>query len=992
MNIKIHLNRNNPEKLLNLFHTLTSEKEKNKVVKRLISLKASDELERLIDTTFHQEVINSLIIFNEKNCPMLVELYDRTTLIEVKKTIVDKLQESKAFTELEKLLDSEFKNQISTYLVSNYKNNPVKLLEIFNKGVPQSRPAIVKHLLDLKAAPELCKLLDTPFKKEIIPRLIIIYRKNHKKLLMLFKLADDVKDQNQIMDHLLSQKAEKELIELINTPYKKRVIKTLVEIAKQNDEKLLKYFFNEDFKDVRRNILTNIAATNNQELLWHLFDQAFENCEKNMIAQYILKLNEENPEKMAKLFFKLDFFDLKKSIVLNLIRFEAYEELWKLVNSEFKDQILPNLIQAARKDPGKQYKMFFKTKDSELRKDIVNNLIHLDADNELRKLISSEMIEPISRYFFYKYKNQPFMLENIFISCSLHTKENIIDRLIALNAVDQLKRLLNNCEGQSKEKIIKFMADNFNSDSDFLINLFHKSHDADQKKAIILYLIEQKAQKELESLLDTEYKNMVMPYLINKKVPDSVILQFSPLEIFINLIYRQKNDFYDFIILNEPLLQFVFIEKMLAIYFFELLRDKERLYLLLYHFGLDEFSGHKFNASKLETKFIEPYYKMCSDANTLSLPEAKYFNRVFKQALKANSKRLYILAYLLNKEQFELQVSIIRKNYIIIASQEEQEKEEAKIKIRFADKLQNAQTKDEINTLLRSRDAEISKIISMSQFKKIDDVLKYRAKMPYFSLPVFKNIIKLPYRGTKKGLNEILKCKQIVEDYVLYEEQCKTSLKNALTDLNNAGEILNLKQIYQQKLNSVISKNDFIYSFKKLGKKYSKDEKLLNYLQDILIDCEDLEVKLAAFEYYFKFNMMYWFRLIMCLITNKNIGDLRYYIVFKISDLYNRKCFKLLLELFDWRSEPKIANLKLFAGVPKEKTDDQLIEKTGNKIMVWDYRFIYLISLLNQMVYLKIKPESRKEINKKHLLDSLPEFSDKFKSKIESLLLYCFKD
>ena len=309
------------------------------------------------------------------------------------------------------------------------------------------------------------------------------------------------------------------------------------------------------------------------------------------------------------------------------------------------------------------------------------------------------------------------------------------------------------------------------------------------------------------------------------------------------------------------------------------------------------------------------------------------------------------MAYLLNREKYNSNLSLIRKSGVIISGSEERIHSEEKIKTKFAEKLKQAISKNEIISILKTRDAELGKIINISLFKKINEISKNKIEAPYFVLPILKESIKYRIKGVAKNLKELLKTTQIIENYKNFKDMCEAELSQTLIDLSDPNKILKEKTKFDKKLSSVISKNDFIYSIKKLGKKYNTNSDLFNYVSKIILTTDDLDSRLAIFEYYFKFNMSYWFRLLILLINKNSVEQMRYYFIFKISDLYNEKCFRLLLKMFNFEIKPKISDLKLFAGIDKNEINDQLIEKKDNKIIVWDYKFIYLVTLLNQMLY-----------------------------------------
>jgi WD40 repeat protein len=127
MNIVYSLIKNNPEKLLKFYYSRKYKEDRDVVIDRLIELNAIDELFEIKDDR-PSVIYPYLIEIYKDDEENLFELY-QDAKNEYKNNIIDYLKKIEAIGSL-RSIKNDYPNEIYPYLISKFKNDEVKLVEI----------------------------------------------------------------------------------------------------------------------------------------------------------------------------------------------------------------------------------------------------------------------------------------------------------------------------------------------------------------------------------------------------------------------------------------------------------------------------------------------------------------------------------------------------------------------------------------------------------------------------------------------------------------------------------------------------------------------------------------------------------------------------------------------------------------------------------------------------------------------------------------------
>ncbi len=224
--------------------------------------------------------------------------------------------------------------------------------------------------------------------------------------------------------------------------------------------------------------------------------------------------------------------NMEAAIIVRLIELKADEVLLKIFSTDEKNQIIPNyLFEKYKENPEK---LFWLYKYYNMKQEIVDRLIELDAETHILEIFKDIKDESIQNYLFKKYKNKPERL--FWLYPNFKKKQVIVKRLISIDSEDELLKLFE--IEKNNIQIQNYLLKKYNNKPEELFWLY-KYYNV--KQEIIMILIELNADDKLLSLLgiteNNEEKILISNYFIDKS--DDFILLNNVFEINTNTIRKK---------------------------------------------------------------------------------------------------------------------------------------------------------------------------------------------------------------------------------------------------------------------------------------------------------------------------------------------------------------------------------------------------------------------------------------------------------------------
>lgn len=987
-----------PDKLLDKFNKSTKSSAKLEILDKLLALKAYDQLEQLIDTDFQSKIVSDLMEVYRDNAEKLFAFYHKTSLPKIKDKLVEYILDTGNETVIWSLCQTEHKFKIISFIMTEYKDDAEVLCGVFRQEIPELQEAVVKRLIELKAQKELNQLIDTAFGEIILDNLILLNRDNSPKLVELLQKVASQTQKNTIIKFLVENGSDEELWKLANGEFSEHIVKFFFTKARENAADLLELYNDPRFvnkklivdrlyemeaneqlfklpkgeffeavndyliplnrnnpdlliqifnrtaqPELKNTILHMLIELSAEAQLWTLIDGEF----SHVVTHCLLNLNQENAEKLFTLFSLTKLNEQKEMIIRQLIQLKAEEQLWKLLTSEYKDLILPILVEINHDNSKKLYSLFFKSHNHDLKLEIVNNLMDLESEQMLWMLMNTEFSDLILAYLFDSYINDPEKLFSIYDKSTGELKRKIINRLIALKAELYLWKLM---ETPARSKVLPTLIELDNRDPEKLWSLFQLAEDHDEKKSIVIYLMELEAKDQLFKLANSEFKEMILPVLLKILPYKEVFSNYNPLDISLSIMHNQNNDCANFLETYADLLKLAFSNKLLAIYYFCRLKEREQTYLLLINYGLGQF----IDLPTIEISFdsVKEFFPKAVDCVELGLTEyAGLFKRVFANAFKHQDRNLLILAYLLNKEKFMQTVQLIKENYNIIDDAEELSAYRNQIKLKFAELLQQAPDKAEVEKLVKRRDKELEKYLDRSLFDLLIEIVNTKVIIPQISMPKFFNAENNNKPINSIDLTTIAKDIKIITNYDEAKKSIEKELELRLLTLDETEDIIQAKADTDYQLSKIVDQNAFCYALEAEGSIYANNQEVKDNLMFYLNCHTSFPVRKAIIDFMNINDRRLWLKSLLIIVKTRDITCLTYCFM-KYQLPYSSRSLHMLFKYFTDKFTVDLKLIKKISGLPDKDINDHKIDKFNNEMIIWDVLFIYLVLVLENIHYL----------------------------------------
>ncbi|MDD3175435.1 MAG: WD40 repeat domain-containing protein [Candidatus Nanoarchaeia archaeon] len=577
--------------------------------------------------------------FIKNNPDKLLNEFRKTNKKEIQNKIIDRLCELNAGSQLSELIDKGYNDIIAPLLIELFKSDTEELVRLFGKN-KNSNKLIISKLIELNATDQLKSLLDKGSNGIIVPVLIDYYKSDRVELINLF---GKYKNSNkQIINNLIELNAVNELKSLLDNGYNEEIVHPLV-VLYQNDPKQLIELFDKD-KQMNIVIIDYLISLKAVIYLENLLDKGY----NDQIVSTLIELSKDNAEILFKLLNKDK--NSNERIIKLLIELKAETILFDLINSEFYMTIIPFFISSYQNDPSKLIKLLGKDKEFDIA--IIERLIELKAENELKNLLGKGYNQIIIPFFIKINKDHPEKLIELFGYDKI-SNELITDLLIKNKAEKELLSLVGKA---FDNKIIQFLID-FNKDNHKkLFELFGKNKITDE--IIFNRLIVLKAKSELKKLVDSEYKLDILSHQSDLEIfTKDEILRILKAELF-NKISKPNSS-----------LEEVFLE------------------LLVFYSNL-------LNISSFNTILVN------------------YYQNIFEYGLFNNCFGALLITFLLDSKKYKQNITEVQKKFRIV---EDMDSSIDEIKKNYSNKIAALTSKEEVERQLDCRNVEINKLLEKSK-------------------------------------------------------------------------------------------------------------------------------------------------------------------------------------------------------------------------------------------------------------------------------------
>ena len=498
---------------------------------------------------------------------------------------------------------------------------------------------------------------------------------------------------------------------------------------------------------------------------------------------------------------------------------------------------------------------------------------------------------------------------------NISEKKKIIKRLIELDAEEQLLTIFIRGNKTSKN-INNYLFEKYQNDSKQLLHLYNQSNSDDYKDKITMRLISLSAQKELSLILRNI--NAAKYYLFRINASDVDFIQFF-----------QKNNL---------VLELLRTHSELFLYFFSKLKSKYQLYFLLSHFGINRFiESIQYRGNYPE---LEKYYASVSDCQKCKMSIfADLFEIVYKKAIEEKDIKLLKLSFLLNSVKFIKKVLTIKEIKHIVTNVDNQK---IGINTKYSNLLTDAKNKTEVEKLLQEKQKEISELypeeLYLIQKSLIKNTKKILKKDNVFSsnTTIFSNTDN--NSSTKK--DKILFDYQIVKNVDEEKEKIQINLKNQLSYLHNADEIMKLKSKVEKQNNQFISIGNYCHLIQNLNSNYSNNKEIVDKLGEVLVKSEFIDVKKSILKFSESSNNRLWLKYIHKIKHHK---ELRYLILASIKN--KTSCWNLLFlkDMINNRDIPLLKTITSHSSSVNSvvfSPNGEILAFTSrdNTIKLWDVR------------------------------------------------------
>lgn len=525
-----------------------------------------------------------------------------------------------------------------------------------------------------------------------------------------------------------------------------------------------------------------------------------------------------------------------------------------------------------KNNPAKLYESYLESCDTEFKEKILSRLIELNSEEFLTKIFKTSYTDKIFDYLYPRCMDNAQNLYELFSLSPKEIQTRIVSQLVILQNEQILLKFIRT---DFEDQVFDFFLNKYKDDIESLLS-FARSVKKDNQKRIIQLIITQKKATHIKKLYNSEFKEMLIDYLVNNyAVLNSENDQFllaqdqSLREEIIQRLLKDKShgvksnykidfiqiailqthncDIIEFILFWEPFMPIICLNDNLLKYYFFMLNDMQKLYILLWQFGLDKY----YNVPKLNYNLsaIEENYYLVQDCKSYNLKHLEaLFEKIFHNVVERFDYKLGLLAYLIDHEQFEF--------YLTDA--------EIFMEEMLYEKMEDINEKiDELGSDYSNNShavqGEINFLIFKKNFEKLKTISKY--KNPIIEPVIFKKM----HFDSAKRIGKLLDFSTLTKeakfvDNLMRERQLLTSHIDKMTNqMSDPKTIARMTEAAEKRLANMIDINDFLYSIQDLKLNEQKNHnELCEILAGLLQKSNDLMVQKSVLKIAIDYEAFPW--------------------------------------------------------------------------------------------------------------------------------------
>lgn len=519
----------------------------------------------------------------------------------------------------------------------------------------------------------------------------------------------------------------------------------------------------------------------------------------------------------------------------------------------------------SKNKPENLVNLFKESQSDSERTKIVDRLIELDAEKELNQLIKTEYKDKILDFYFTKYRYDRSVLMKMFYESSAKIKRDIFNRFKMITAEEEMWEFV---ETEFRTEALDLLIELNNENPENLVKLYPITKNSADRQRIVTYLAE---QNEINLLFGNG----------------------NPMDVVLNIVFNRNLSINEFFTVLGDILAFCFSSDFLAKYYFIRLRKRERLFLLLYHYGIHEF--YDLPEVKLNFKYVALYYynlNSCAKEGILELTDK--FEEIMQKGIDERDEKLLILAFLIDRDKYKEKTTSITQEFNLV---DNMEKAKSSIVQKYATQMREVESKSDIKELIKKRDYELNRMFLKSTYTLLFEIEAKRVDFVDMTKPPIELPPVRSFTGEQLDIRNFDMSKKIVKDYWENIDKIDEELDMKLLNVSDVNQIMKMKEEAKIAKNNLINRGDFAYSVQHLSNDDLDDPEVIKILGSILSDHPDNETKKVILNASIKSKSIKWLEHIYKLFPN--IDDrLINFVIASITIKYKADNLSYILSLF----------------------------------------------------------------------------------------------
>jgi len=526
-------------------------------------------------------------------------------------------------------------------------------------------------------------------------------------------------------------------------------------------------------------MLSFLFIKNNPEKLAEAYQEATDHETKNKILARLMELNADSI--IEQIYLKtIHSGHSQYNFQSGSVQYKSQQS----GNSQHETQVncLFDYIFKKNADSAPKIYEYFLISPASIKQKIIYQLIGLKADDYIKKLINTEYESQAVEYFLSKYATDFHQQLNLLKMVNTDHKKQIIKNVVQTSNSGLISKIY---QSDYKEMLLEVMIKNFMTSSS-LDDVFLNSQ-------------------------DKEIRDEIIKRILKRKIKGGNAL--NNLDFFqIAILKTQQCDIKEFLLFWEPYISFISLSESLVKHFYFQLNDLQKLYILLWEFGIARFLP--LPELKYSLKILEMYYHEVNDCKSFGLTHiCAVFDDVFNQVVEFIDYKLGILAYLIHAEQYQISLSDA----------------EIFIEEMFLSKL------DSDKEGYQNVEHEIEYLIFQKNFNQLKEIAQY--PVPGFEQDIFFTLhfYDPPVSGCRMDIRTISEDTKIVESIENEKKLLLAHLDKMTKQMTDPKTLLKMKDVVGVKIANLVDINDFLFTLENINFDNHEDYgKLIDVIMNVL--------------------------------------------------------------------------------------------------------------------------------------------------------------